>query len=248
MPKFADRVLQATATVGTGTITLGAALPGGYRRIADVLTEIPDGSVVRYCIVEGNNVEVGLGTTGASGTALTRSITAPGCWTSSGSLLALAGNAVVSVTFCSLDWRNACNVTKSAIQVGLTGAGNIITWDTETFDDGGWHDNVTNNSRLTVPAGIDRVSIGAFLSMSNVDDGVQIFVNINKNAVGNWPEKAAQLALKSSTSTQQPRVSLTTGQCKVVPGDYFEIAVSSTPSDASFDVAATNSSFWIESV
>lgn len=28
-----------------------------------------------------------------------------------------------------------------------------VPWDAETYDNGGWHDNVTNNTRLTVPAG-----------------------------------------------------------------------------------------------
>lgn len=44
-----------------------------------------------------------------------------------------------------------------------------LAWDTETWDDGNWHDNVTNNSRITVTAtGRYRLTVGLNF---NVDTG-----------------------------------------------------------------------------
>ncbi len=47
----------------------------------------------------------------------------------------------------------AARVTKSAAQTLTNDTTTTISWDAETRDDGGVHDNVTNNSRLTVPSG-----------------------------------------------------------------------------------------------
>lgn len=46
-----------------------------------------------------------------------------------------------------------CRLTKSANQTLTSGANFNITWDVETFDTTAFHDNVTNNSRITIPAG-----------------------------------------------------------------------------------------------
>jgi hypothetical protein len=47
------------------------------------------------------------------------------------------------------------HVTKSANQSINNTTDTAITWDTEAYDDGGLHDNVTNNTRLTaVTAGV----------------------------------------------------------------------------------------------
>lgn len=41
----------------------------------------------------------------------------------------------------------------------------LMPWNTEVFDNGGWHDTVTNNSRLTVPAGLTNAFIGVSVLM-----------------------------------------------------------------------------------
>lgn len=47
---------------------------------------------------------------------------------------------------------SACSVTKSASQATSSNP-TTITWDQEDEDTDGYHDNVTNNSRLTIPTG-----------------------------------------------------------------------------------------------
>ena len=62
-----DRVKQTSTTTGQGTLTLTGSVDG-FRTFAD----IGDGNSTFYCIVYGNDFEVGVGTYTASGTTLSR--------------------------------------------------------------------------------------------------------------------------------------------------------------------------------
>ena len=54
---------------------------------------------------------------------------------------------------------SGCRVYKSAVQSITSGAYNYATFDTEAYDTDNYHNNVTNNTRLTVPTdGYYRVS------------------------------------------------------------------------------------------
>lgn len=98
--RFLDRAMMRTATTGTGTITLGAAV-SGFQSFASA--GIQDGDTVHY-VIEDDGVagawEVGLGTYTASGTTLARTTLIS---SSTGSKLSLSGNARVFVSALAQD-------------------------------------------------------------------------------------------------------------------------------------------------
>ena len=119
---FANRVLVSTATTGTGTVTLGAALLG-YQTFANA--GVSNGTTVRYLILDGNDWEVGTGTYTASGPALTRSVDES---SDSDNPLDLSGAAKVAVIASAEDYSTfakgpSASVTDNSVAVfdGVTG-------------------------------------------------------------------------------------------------------------------------------
>ena len=65
---FADRVKETSATTGTGTMTLAGAVTG-FQAFGDALSNADE---CYYCITDGTDWEIGIGTYTTSGTTLSR--------------------------------------------------------------------------------------------------------------------------------------------------------------------------------
>jgi hypothetical protein len=117
MPKLYNLARMTTATLGTGTITLGAAVPG-YLTFAGA--GAANGDVVTYGINDGTNSEIGTGTYTASGTTLTRTVIAS---TNGNAAISLDGAAEVFITPSNQDFfapGTACLFQQSTAPVGWT--------------------------------------------------------------------------------------------------------------------------------
>jgi len=103
---------------------------------------------------------------------------------------------------------NGAQVKKSVAQ--STGAGGVttITFDQENYDTNSYHDNVTNNSRLTVPTtGYYRFTINT--GMGNYPVGVNEFVQIRLYKNGSQVQASLTQYIASFDA-------------QATAGDYFE--------------------------
>jgi len=91
----------------------------------------------------------------------------------------------------------SCKITKSADQPISNNTSTIITWNQEDYDTDGMHDNVTNNSRITIKTAGKYSVMGQFEWASN-STGKRI-IDIMKNSV--VLGKANYLASGSSQHT-----------------------------------------------
>ena len=95
-----------------------------------------------------------------------------------------------------------------------TGTDTVLPWATETYDDNGCHDNVTNNSRITVPSGWPGLwLVGASVRAASGIFTIHIVVNGTTRIV-------------AATSNASGAVVNTVG-CETIyvmaVGDYFEV-------------------------
>lgn len=92
-------------------------------------------------------------------------------------------------------------LTKSATQAITTATYTAVSWDGEGWDTNAYHDNVTNNSRVTIPSG----KAGKYLVTVNIiyaasATGSIRLVNIYKNGTGTGDQNFATNASFNSTA------------------------------------------------
>ena len=127
----------------------------------------------------------------------------------------------------------------SADAISSGGGDDIIGWNTELYDTGGWHDNSTNNSRLTVPSGVNRVRCGAYIAGDVVAGTLGMRLLKNGAAVrGAFLDNAAASVLASS-------ICAISAVLEVSPGDYLECAAFSTNAN---NANIVGSGFWAEAM
>jgi hypothetical protein len=96
-------------------------------------------------------------------------------------------------------------------------AGAKIAFDQEDFDVGSWHDNVTNNTRLTVPSGVAYAEFFLVLSIDLLTATDLLDCALYKN--GALYQYFISRYSRNNTFTA---IAFASGVLAVSPGDYFE--------------------------
>jgi hypothetical protein len=141
-------------------------------------------------------------------------------------------------------------VKKSADQtLANFSAGAVITWNTETYDVGGWHDTGSNTSRLTVPSGVTHVRITGQLAATSVANATASYIWVIKNGDTAAATRNINLPIAGPAYIDGGAhfVNIVSGPLAVTPGDYFELFYI-IPGDASLTIDANRSWFAIEAI
>jgi hypothetical protein len=142
-------------------------------------------------------------------------------------------------------WRGfrGALVKKAADQTAANyTAGVKIAWDAEEFDTNTIHDNVTNNTRLTVPTGASKVRLSATVASSLDTLDTWKLLQIAKNGSVDWVGAGGTT---HDVGASGPTVSCHSAIVNVTPGDYFEVHYQ-TESDTSITILATRSWFQMQ--
>jgi hypothetical protein len=202
VPTSAQQYWVANNTTGAFTLTVktnagtGVAIPQGYAAIV-------------YC--DGINVVA------ANGDPLTA--IAPIALGGTGAATAAAARTNLGVAI------SAATVCKSADQSVADNVETTMAWASETTDQGGWHDNAVNNSRLTVPSGITFARFWGQLDVLFDNAGnpyTGVLLKIKKNGATTIRQMDFTISL-TSTGGVEFCYSIDTGWLSVTAGDYFEM-------------------------
>jgi hypothetical protein len=117
-------------------------------------------------------------------------------------------------------------VYKSVDQTALNASSvTAMTWNSEQYDVGGWHDTGSNTSRLTVPSGVTHVKLTARLSATLVTDGVDFYCWIAQNGNVVAGSRTINMPFAVFMGAGAPHITLASGPLAVTPGDYFELYI-----------------------
>lgn len=147
-------------------------------------------------------------------------------------------------------YNSAVMLRKSADQTGVDAtASTILSWDTELYDDSGYHESVTNPQRITVPAGVTRIRIGSTVRISNVTTSVNARITLFMTPIATGTRSstfdgAANSDTLASTGTLR-QLSFISAPIPVTPGDFFDVSLNVT-TDTSVDIIASQTNFWAE--
>ncbi len=129
----------------------------------------------------------------------------------------LAGTANKVVNAANLaPLTQSTQVKKAAAQSIAASVATILTFDTENFDDGNWHDNVTNNSRITVPF-TGRIRLNAMVELSTTNTGeFRIYILKNGSIIARYTSISGSAIVPSASLSE-------VANCTT--NDYFEVQV-----------------------
>lgn len=135
-------------------------------------------------------------------------------------------------------------VAKTASQSVPNSTDTTLTWNSETYDTDNIHNNVTNNTRLTVPAGVTRAILRVNLSLQVSTVGRRN-VSILKN--GTTFPGMGYVGTQGASSNPMG-ISLLSSTISVIAGDFFEVILNQSSGGNLNVLAESRTSFSMEIV
>lgn len=135
-------------------------------------------------------------------------------------------------------------VRKASDQTGANFTGGVnLAWDQEVYDTDSFHDNVTNNTRLTTPSKASAVTVAARIKLANLTG--DMWVSLAGPRTGSTTYDGVP-GLTVESGLAGPVVSFCSAPIPVTGGtDYFEASLT-VETDTSVDITATLSWFAID--
>lgn len=115
-----------------------------------------------------------------------------------------------------------CYLTKSANQAIANATTTTLTWDQEVYDTDSFHDNVTNNSRITIPSTYNNKYVEFNIAVDWNTNGIGyrgVYLYKNGSVYTQFQNYTGAF---SATDTPQ---AIKTPPVQVATGDYFEVKV-----------------------
>lgn len=234
---FLDRVRFSTPTTGTGAAAIGSTI-SPYQSMSQA--NAVDTTVYYYLFEDGSAWEISSGAYSSGGNTVARAL----IQSSTGALLNLSGAAICTVitpaqSMRFMGARVYVGTTLTTQDIRVLGA---LAFNTEDFDTDGFHDNVTNNTRLTIPSdkNIKYVELTGCIACDLDTNDTWRRLMIVKNgttAVGEITRSEAGSGLWG--------LNVSSGPLSVISGDYFELWAQ-TESDASISILQNSTYFSIK--
>ena len=159
-----------------------------------------------------------------------------------------AGGAAWETPAASSSSFRGALVTRSGTFSASNSGDNVITaWDQETYDTDGFHDNSTNNGRLTIPTGVSKVIVSAGIRYTDTSTTGRRILMLTKDGSTSFAGNPAQ-SIPAASGSLSMYIHVVSPVLEVSAGQYFEVNFYQNSGSTLTVAAASQSWFAVEVV